>query len=50
MPKVGNKSFPYTAKGKAMAATLAKSTGKKSKGVYAGAELRVAHNKKKKVL
>jgi hypothetical protein len=29
MPKVGKKSFPYTAKGKAMAKAEAKKTGKK---------------------
>jgi hypothetical protein len=29
MPKVGKKSFPYTAKGKAAAKTEAKKTGKK---------------------
>lgn len=29
MPKVGKKEFPYTAKGKAMAKTEAKKTGKK---------------------
>jgi hypothetical protein len=29
MPKVGKKTFPYTAKGKAMAKTVAKKTGKK---------------------
>lgn len=29
MPKVGKKSFPYTAKGKAMAKDEAKKTGKK---------------------
>lgn len=29
MPKVGNKSFPYTAKGKAKAKKFAKKTGKK---------------------
>ena len=29
MPKVGKKSFPYTAKGKAAAKAYAKKTGKK---------------------
>lgn len=29
MPKVGKKSFPYTANGKAMAKAEAKKTGKK---------------------
>lgn len=29
MPKVGKKSFPYTAKGKAAAKSYAKKTGKK---------------------
>lgn len=29
MPKVGKKSFPYTAKGKAKAKTEAKKSGKK---------------------
>ena len=29
MPKVGKKSFPYTAKGKVMAKDEAKKTGKK---------------------
>lgn len=29
MPKVGKKTFPYTAKGKAAAAVAAKKTGKK---------------------
>jgi hypothetical protein len=33
MPKVGKKTFPYTAKGKAAAKSYAKKTGKKmSKG------------------
>lgn len=31
MPKVGNKKFPYTVKGKKMAMTAAKKTGKKVK-------------------
>ena len=29
MPKVGKKTFPYTAKGKTMAKAAAKKTGKK---------------------
>jgi hypothetical protein len=31
MPMVGNKKYPYTAKGKAKAKAAAKSTGKKVK-------------------
>jgi hypothetical protein len=31
MPKVGNKTYPYTAKGKAKAKAAAKRTGKKVK-------------------
>ncbi len=31
MPMVGNKKYPYTAKGKAKAKATAKSTGKKVK-------------------
>ena len=31
MPKVGNKKFPYTTKGKAAAKAYSKKTGKKTK-------------------
>jgi hypothetical protein len=34
MPKVGNKKFSYTAKGKAAAKKHAKKTGKKVKSKY----------------
>lgn len=34
MPKVGNKKFPYTAKGKAMAKKESKKTGKKMTSAY----------------
>jgi hypothetical protein len=34
MPKVGEKKFPYTAKGKKAAKKFAKKTGKKMKEMY----------------
>lgn len=36
MPQVGNKHFPYTAKGKMAAKKLAKKTGKKMKSKKGG--------------